>query len=512
MRALLSFIFSVLVSALPQQPQRPILLEELIAGRVNSSDITSECFETLDATTSKTETVCLNNVVEPGRGDKNQWNWGASKQYCGYIHYPNRDAYYYFWLVLSEKNAVKAPLVLWLNGGPGVSSLVGLFDQWGPARVLRRKVLEDPREETKLGPNQFRVTEDMSWVFLEYPIGVGFSHGSYMPTTSAEATEDVYRFLDGFFQYNFMAEGKRVDFLQNDFHIAGESYAGKYIPAIGETLLRRAWPKNLKSLIIGNGAIDPVQVVTGMLGLFCGRNGPLLDIKEEDLETVKERCKKADLESVNCLSSIERCRLDSTSCGKAVEEACWQSTEGWAEALNKDLYDYTKSKVLNNKREMHLSRTLKYWVDGVKPLIGADATPKWQYKSEEVAKAFRQSGDVSASYIPALSFVLEKELKVLLYAGDKDLAVPFTAVKNMAEELDWESKHAFIRCLRRSEEQQTPLGPPGSAKYGSYTRINQLTFARIYDAGHMINENGPAEAKDMWRKWILSNDEFENCK
>ncbi|VDK68119.1 unnamed protein product, partial [Cylicostephanus goldi] len=63
-----------------------------------------------------------------------------------------------------------APLLLWLNGGPGSSSLEGLFFENGPFRI---------------GKDGFTVTSNpYSWnkfanvLYLESPVGVGYSYST----------------------------------------------------------------------------------------------------------------------------------------------------------------------------------------------------------------------------------------------------------------------------------------------------------------------------------------------
>jgi serine carboxypeptidase-like clade II len=72
-------------------------------------------------------------------------------------------------LVEAETSPDTAPLVLWLNGGPGCSSLGGgLFSELGP--------FYPTKNGQALEKNVFRWTRNGSMIFLESPAFVGFSY------------------------------------------------------------------------------------------------------------------------------------------------------------------------------------------------------------------------------------------------------------------------------------------------------------------------------------------------
>src|SRR5262245_26446908 len=52
--------------------------------------------------------------------------------YSGYLNIPNTQKYYHYLFVPSTGDATTDPVVLWLNGGPGCSSLDGFFYEHGP--------------------------------------------------------------------------------------------------------------------------------------------------------------------------------------------------------------------------------------------------------------------------------------------------------------------------------------------------------------------------------------------
>ncbi len=136
--------------------------------------------------------------------------------------------------------------VVVLNTGPGCSSLTGLFMELGPCRPAANGT------DTKI--NKYSWNTAANIIFLDQPVNVGFSYTQGpSPTNSDDAATDVTAFLQLFIQTY-----KKYSALP--LHVTGESYAGHYIPAIGNKILEEnlnkasgMLPLNLVSLAIGNG-------------------------------------------------------------------------------------------------------------------------------------------------------------------------------------------------------------------------------------------------------------------
>ena len=169
------------------------------------------------------------------------------RQYSGYLN-GGKDIHIHYWFVESQSNPAKDPVLLWLQGGPGVSSLFALFTENGPFRVA---------------PDNTTVTIDRhSWntlanvLYLESPVGVGYSwtaNTSYCDTDDSSAQVN-YLALEDFFT-------KFPQFSKNSFYITGESYAGIFIPLLAIEILKNKKsaevPIDLKGMAIGNGYLDP---------------------------------------------------------------------------------------------------------------------------------------------------------------------------------------------------------------------------------------------------------------
>lgn len=123
--------------------------------------------------------------------------------------------------VLTESSASpeQDPLVLFLNGGPGCSSLGGgWMSELGP-------FYPTPGGE-KLIPNKYAWNRIAHTLFLESPAGVGFSYSnrsSDLDTGDAATARDSYTFL-----LRWLERFPR--FAGRPFWLAGESYAGHYVP------------------------------------------------------------------------------------------------------------------------------------------------------------------------------------------------------------------------------------------------------------------------------------------
>lgn len=107
-----------------------------------------------------------------------------------------------------------APVVLWLQGGPGGSSLFGLFVEHGPYLVTKDITAE-------LRP--FSWARRFSMLYVDNPVGTGFSFTGReegYARNQSDVARDLFEALQQFFTLFHEYSG-------NDFYVTGESYAGK---------------------------------------------------------------------------------------------------------------------------------------------------------------------------------------------------------------------------------------------------------------------------------------------
>lgn len=159
--------------------------------------------------------------------------------------------YWFFEARLPQPATPQTPLIVWLNGGPGASSMTGLLTENGPYRITG---------EGKLIPHEHAWTKLGHMLFVDQPVGTGYGSvpddDGYV-TSQDGVTQQFYRALTAFFE-------RHPAYMANPLYITGESYAGKYIPSIAHYIHERnaevaaAKQLNLHGVAIGNGIMWPV--------------------------------------------------------------------------------------------------------------------------------------------------------------------------------------------------------------------------------------------------------------
>jgi carboxypeptidase D len=132
---------------------------------------------------------------------------------------PNASQLYFWFFPTTNPNGTE-DLTIWLNGGPGCSSLEGFLQENGPFlwQYGTFKPVRNPWTWVNL--------TNMIWV--EHPVGTGFSQGPSTETSHEQVAASFLGFLKNF-QDTFNFKNKKI-------YISGESYAGMYVPYIADAM------------------------------------------------------------------------------------------------------------------------------------------------------------------------------------------------------------------------------------------------------------------------------------
>ena len=136
-----------------------------------------------------------------------------TKQYSGFLPADaNNTVFLHYWFVTSSGNPSTDPVVVWMNGGPGCSSLEGGLYELGPFTFTGAEVGGIPT--LVLNPNAW--TTVSSVLFIEQPAGVGFSYAVNGSTTSDDyiQSQNTYGFMLSFFK-------AYPEFAKNEFYVTG---------------------------------------------------------------------------------------------------------------------------------------------------------------------------------------------------------------------------------------------------------------------------------------------------
>jgi cathepsin A (carboxypeptidase C) len=418
MNLLLWLSFASGCSSLTVPPQKPLGL-----GRIQehveklSWDEDLHCVPTISS--AGNDTVCVQAV--PYKEVHDPVILGPP-QYCGYVTLAYDKNKMFFWLVMSETgDPTTQPVVLWLNGGPGVSSLLGLWDQWGP------RLFDHSKPGVAFLDNMSKLTEKMTWIFLDQPANVGYSRtkpGGPRIKDSVAAAQDIVAFLDGILNTAlFTFKGSNISLFAAPLHVAGESYAGHFIPAFGAEMAARQGQFNLTSLFIGNGLVDAAKFGPGVNELLCGPEAPTASFGISQSASLSSQCSIQTRRIIDCSVEISNCRAaptgtaKATACGNA-NAACIDSWGwAWGSALSRNQYDGTTDR-------NHILSQFSYYNTPAKTFLneptrkarfGVSKSTNWQWYNSVVRGEFDDSGDWFRSYIPEIGTALSAGIDVMLY-------------------------------------------------------------------------------------------------
>jgi cathepsin A (carboxypeptidase C) len=397
-------------------------------------------------------------------------------QYTGYLDFQDKHFFYYFFE--SRNDPENDPVILWLNGGPGCSSMTGLFFELGPSFL---------GPELKPVYNPYSWNSNASVIFLEQPVGVGYSYGDEKVSTTYAAAKDVYVFLELFYQ-------KFPQFAKNAFHISGESYAGHYIPAIASEIINHADKSfELTSVLIGNGITDSLIQDKYYQPMACGLGGykAVLDNEECDAMTnAYPRCAKLVQSCYNYQSAFT-CVPANVYCAKKFLEPYEKTGLNYYD-IRGPCEDSDGGLCYKGLDYVEQYLNLPY----VQEALGSEVT-HYEGCANDIGVSFALTGDESKPFQGYIAELLNKGYPVLIYAGDKDFICNWLGNYAWTNDLDWILGDGF-----REEVLKPWEGGASGETSGEVKSFGGLTFLRVYDAGHMVPHDQPAVALNMVNTWI----------
>ncbi|KAK5992097.1 Carboxypeptidase Y-like protein [Cladobotryum mycophilum] len=398
------------------------------------------------------------------------------KQYSGYLDDEANDKHLFYWFFESRNDPANDPVILWLNGGPGCSSLTGLFLELGPSKI-------DKNEKLVFNPHAWNT--NASVIFLDQPVNTGFSYSNRGVTTTTAASKDIYALLTLFFT-------QFPEYSKQPFHIAGESYAGHYIPVFASDILSHQNRNiNLKSILIGNGLTDPVNQYPQYRPMACGQGGykAVLD---------KASCQDMDSALPNCLKQIKACYASNGTSARTCASAtsyCNNNLLGPFQETGTNVYD-VRIPCTGGGLCYPAMDWISKWLNqaSVKQALGVEVD-SFESCNNQINAGFVNSGDWMTPYVNRVPSILA-QIPVLVYAGDADFICNWLGNQAWTNALDWPGHNDF----NAATAQDLKIG--GGKSYGTVKSAKGLSFMRIFGAGHMTPMDQPEAANDFVHRWV----------
>ncbi|KAI9321759.1 Alpha/Beta hydrolase protein [Dichotomocladium elegans] len=408
-------------------------------------------------------------------------------QYSGYVDNLETDDHYFFYFIESRQSPSTDPLVLWIDGGPGSPSEIGLWIENGPCLV-------NP-SGTGTIYNQYSLNSIANVIYLDQPFNVGYSYGKTNVSSSPEAAKNVYAFLRLFI-------GEFSQYANNGFHIGGISYAGHYIPAISAEIVRqnRAAEKSgqlvipFSSIMIGNGWINPGIQFKHFHEYSCVHGSPYTPIFD------RKTCQEMLNAYPTCKELIDECYMapSATTCNRATYY-CGNNIWGRISETNLNAYDISKEcdkTVAVGMCYSIISAMDKYASrEDVRANIGAET--EFVLDNDDLHSRFISGGDFISDFSPLVAETLEAGVRVAIYNGDLDYVCNWIGSKEWVLNMNWSGQQGFIEAADEQWITRSSNTYAGDARsYGA------LTYIRVFGAGHLATYDKPAETLDLMQRWL----------
>lgn len=410
--------------------------------------------------------------------------------FSGFLDVPESSKHLHYFFTESQRDPINDPLVLWLNGGPGCSSMEGALYENGFFSM---------QHDGSLTVNEYSWNKFANVLYLEAPAGVGFSYATNakdLHNDDMGTADDSYHALQEFFKRHPEYQGR-------PFYVTGESYGGVYVPTLSARIVQGNKANegvhiNLKAAAIGNGITDfnENDDTAVEFAYFHGLFGDDLWLQLTE----------------NCCSS-GKCDFHTGSnkkCAAAIQQAMgdiYTSGINYYGIYN----DCASGKSLS--RHSNAMKLLFRNIDGAHdaavganvPCIDSNGATEYLNRAE-VKKALHipsiasQPWSVCSDILKynvtlettrdVILGLLQDNIRVFYYNGDTDLACNFLGDERFVDQLQQP-----VTAARRSWHVNGQIA-------GFVKEFKGITFATVRGAGHMVPQDKPAEALVMFRKFL----------
>ncbi|PHH69392.1 hypothetical protein CDD82_7787 [Ophiocordyceps australis] len=410
------------------------------------------------------------------------------KMHAGHIEVtPEHNGNMFFWHFQNKHIANRQRTVIWVNGGPGCSSEDGALMEVGPYRVKNEKTLV---------LNNGSWNEFANLLFVDNPVGVGFSYvdtDSFVHELDSMALQFV-TFLERFFEIF-------PEYMKDDIYIAGESYAGQYIPYIAKAILDHnkakpgaAW--SLRGLLIGNGWISPEDQYPAYIKFALERG--LLQKDSEQAKKLQEMQRDCDKKIADNPGHV-----DYSSCEQTLSTMLRLTSKDSGNDACYNMYDVRlrdsyPSCGMNWPPDLEAVTPYLRRTDVVQALhVSEKRTTGWQECNGAVGAAFKtKTSKPSRVLLPDLM----KQVPILLFSGSEDLICNSIGTEQLISNMEWNGGKGFELTPGNWSPRRSWTFEGESA--GFWQEARNLTYVKFFNASHMVPFDHPRRSRDMLDRFM----------
>ncbi|KAJ4348014.1 uncharacterized protein N0V89_009386 [Didymosphaeria variabile] len=426
--------------------------------------------------------------------------------YAGYISL-DETTNMFFWFFEARTNPSEKPLTLWLNGGPGSDSLIGLLQEHGPCNVT---------EDLKTQLNPYSWNEESNMLYLSQPVGVGFSYettrtdadGRYSlvdpdkANTTHAAAVGAWHILQAFLDLSPQLDPDIQNFT---FNLWTESYGGHYGPGFYNYFYQQ-------NEAIKNGSMQGVELSMDTLGIING-------IIDEEIQapyypefavnntygiksindTIYNFMKTAYYIPDGCRDQIQQCkealREDASSDDTYVY--CSMATDLCRSMVEEPYYAYGGRGVYDIRHPYDDPTPPDYFIDflnlaSTQEALGVNINYT-SASSRNVSYGFQTTGDFVYPLIDDLEEILEYGVRVALIYGDADYICNWFGGEAISLAVNYTHSESFRAAG------YTPFVVNG-VEHGETREYGNFSFTRIYEAGHEIPYYQPEASLEIFKR------------
>ncbi|KAJ7098302.1 alpha/beta-hydrolase [Mycena epipterygia] len=409
-------------------------------------------------------------------------------QISGYIDIAH-NASMWFWFFEARNSPDTAPLTLWINGGPGCSGMIGVFQENGPCTV------NSDGKTTALNPYSWNNISNM--LYIDQPIGAGFSTGS----ATVNSTDDAAKMMWTAFQILFESP-EFSSFQGRDLIFGTESYGAHYGPVFITYF-------NAQNALIDSGTLTGQKIVFKSLMINDGKHDPLIQYASY-ITFATNAPGYGPLQNASVISAISNAFSKKDGC-QAQLEACYAAGTARADdALCAAADQFCTENVLNpaaGDRDQDDLRQLADSTDPIPPTFYLDyfksqsvlndigATSVYDPCSSDVQNAFGSTGELGRTALPPLAALADAHFPILIWVGDADIKANWLGVHEAMVSMSW---YGNITLNNTALTNWTIDGTP----VAEVKTVDSFTFSRVFGGGHNLPAFVPSTAYQFFSQVV----------